>query len=152
MTPVPASIPMRSPTPLARRLGVAGLLPFVGLAVATGWFAPPHDGAAAAALLAYGSSILAFLGAIHWGLAMRADDEAPALAWAWGVVPGLLAWLALLCAVRVGLGVLAVALWACWGMDRLLYPRVGMASWLGLRLGLTAVASACCLAAAVHGP
>lgn len=95
--------------PSALWLGAAGLLPFLGLAAATllglAW-SPP-------ALVAYGATILAFLGAVHWGLALRAPDaeraaELPRLAL--GVLPSLIAWVALLMPLRPALGLLAVAI------------------------------------------
>lgn len=97
--------------PSALLLGAAGLIPFLGLAAASalgfGW-APP-------ALAAYGAAILAFLGAVHWGLALRAPDsesgaELPRLAL--GVLPSLIAWVALLLPLRPGLALLAVAILA----------------------------------------
>ncbi|WP_203074215.1 DUF3429 domain-containing protein [Falsiroseomonas ponticola] len=97
--------------PSALVLGAAGLLPFLGLALASilafGWAAP--------ALAAYGAAILAFLGAVHWGLALRAPEsesgaELPRLAL--GVVPSLIAWVALLLPLRPGLALLAVAILA----------------------------------------
>ncbi|MFC7474774.1 DUF3429 domain-containing protein [Dankookia sp. GCM10030260] len=53
-------------------LGLAGLLPFLGTALLA-WTAPPDwRGVALHALAAYGAVILSFLGAVHWGLALRA--------------------------------------------------------------------------------
>lgn len=66
---------------------------------------------------------------------------------AWGVVPSLLAWIALLWGSSVGLCLLVVGLWACWAVDRSVYPRLGLAGWLPMRLQLTAVASLSCVAA-----
>ena len=48
------------------------------------------------ASLDYAAVILAFMGAIHWGLAMRDRSGAGAGPYLWGVTPSLLAWLALL--------------------------------------------------------
>ena len=60
----------RSLQPLSSRLGYMGLAPFVSLGAAT-FFAPAslHD-LASQALLAYGATILSFLGGIYWGLAI----------------------------------------------------------------------------------
>ncbi|KAG0630444.1 hypothetical protein M758_1G178300 [Ceratodon purpureus] len=60
-------------------LGVAGLIPFVALAPPFAQMIPLPDFMAvghANAQAAYGASIVSFLGAIHWGLAM-ADYAAP---------------------------------------------------------------------------
>ena len=56
---------------LAILLGLGGLLPFAGFAwcvVATA--APIGAHRAMAGLVAYGATILAFLGAVHWGFAL----------------------------------------------------------------------------------
>lgn len=78
---------------LPAMLGYAGLIPFVVLGVGL-WFVPP--GLAEMfdrALLTYAACILAFMGAIHWGMAMSEDANS----WQLGlsVLPALLAWLAL---------------------------------------------------------
>jgi hypothetical protein len=98
--------------PLALWLGLSGLLPFLALSLAVllGW-----TGWAGFALLAYGATILAFLGAVHWGLALRAAPE-EALAepgrLVLGVAPSLVAWVALLLPVKLGLLLLAAAILA----------------------------------------
>jgi hypothetical protein len=68
--------------------------------------------------LAYGASILSFLGGIQWGLAVaRPDGAGLAVRLALSVVPSLAAWLALLLPVRPGLLVLAVSLAAVLAAD-----------------------------------
>lgn len=127
----------------ALMLGPAGLIPFVALAlgVATGW--PGLVGP----LAAYGATILAFLGAVHWGLALASPPtERAATPWrlALGVVPALLAWLALMLPVAFGLWLLAGAIlgtavveaWAC---QRGLVPP----GYMRLRWVLSAGAAAC---------
>ena len=69
----------------------------------------------------------------------------------WGVVPSLIAWVALLINPVAGLCLLAAGLWACFAVDWAVYCRLGMQAWLPLRLVLTMVASVCCIAAAVGG-
>ena len=75
-------------------LGFAGLIPFYLTAVAA-WTAPPPWAAVAIALqLGYAGVILAFLGAVHWGLALGGYGGAEP---SWGrlglgVVPALVAW------------------------------------------------------------
>ena len=79
---------------LAWLLGVAGLIPFF----ACGYLALTPDGAPGTmALLAYGAVILAFLGGVHWGLALpepsgRRERERLGL----GVIPSLVGWVGLL--------------------------------------------------------
>jgi hypothetical protein len=138
--------------PLARALGLAGLIPFVAGAVAVflteGW----SRGLALQALAAYGAVILSFLGAVHWGFALAAADPAarvprlvggvaPSL-WAWGalaLLPPSLACVALAVGFALTLAAEEVAL------ARGLTPR----GYQGLRRWLTAVAGACLVAAAV---
>ena len=99
-----------SPLPaLAWLLGLSGLIPFalLGLGTALGW-----DGLRFP-LLAYGATILAFLGAVHWGLALRAaPDEKPAerARLVLGVVPSLVAFVALVLPVPLGLALVAGAI------------------------------------------
>ena len=132
------------PSPAARWLGLAGLLPFAAGAIAL-WTAPASRHAMVAlALAAYGASIVAFLGGLHWGLAARGGQRSTQ--YAWGVVPSLLAWVALLLPARIGLAVLAATLVACYAVDRRVLPAQGLASWMPLRARLTAVAAASCLA------
>jgi len=137
------------PSPWARRLGFGGLVPFVGLSAAL-WVARPASWPwASLALLAYGAVIASFLGAIHWGLVMR-EGRAPAVSsLTWGVVPGLLGWVAVLLGQVPGLVLIATLLWACYAVDRAVYPRHQLQIWLPMRLRLTLVASISCLAAAL---
>ena len=136
------------PSLWARGLGFGGLVPFVGLAAAL-WVAPPGSRPfVGLALLAYSAVIASFLGAIHWGLLMREAPAPPVLSWVWGVVPSLLGWVAVLLGHAQGLVLMAALLWACWAVDRALYPRHRVQAWLPMRLQLTLVASVSCLAGA----
>lgn len=149
MPPNPTLDPLPNPSRWALRLGYAGLIPFMGLAAAL-WVARPGPSPlASAALLGYGATIASFLGAIHWGLLMRhpARQSLPVLLW--GVTPGLLGWVALLLEPARGLVLIAILLWACFAVDRVVYPRHQMQAWLPMRLRLTLIASACCVAGAI---
>ena len=138
----------RSPTLVAQVLGYGGLVPFVGLSLAA-WLLPlPHRATALTALLAYGASILSFLGAIHWGFTVRDRPAASTRLLVWGVLPSLTAWVALLLPPAPGLWLLAAGLWACFAVDRVVYRLLGVQAWLPMRLWLTLVASLSCLAAA----
>lgn len=131
----------------ALRLGYAGLLPFVAGAVLVWLVRPDVHPYVALALSGYAAVILSFLGGIHWGLAMR--EPAPPLPWlVWGVVPSLVAWLAMLMPANAGLVVFGLTLLACYAVDRRLYPKQGVAHWLTLRFRLSAVAAACCFVGA----
>lgn len=142
MLPVPLA-------PWAKRLGYGGLLPFVGLGLAAWVLQGSRQAQAIFALLAYGATIVSFLGGIHWGLALRDRGDPSVAMLAWGVVPSLLAWAALLWGASSGLWLLAAGLWACWAVDRSVYPRLGLEGWLGMRLELTVVASLMCVAGSV---
>jgi hypothetical protein len=136
-----------SATVPSRVLGYAGLLPFAAAAALALVGPPSWRGPAVTALAAYGATILSFLGAVHWGLALRAPPgEAPA---AWprlglGVVPALVAWVALLLPARPGLamlaaGVVAVAAAETAAAGRGLVPE----SYMRLRWPLSLGAGAC---------
>ena len=140
---------LNRPTRWALALGCGGLLPFVGLAAAVWWLGSTDRSRCLFALLAYGATILSFLGGIHWGFAMRGASDSSIRLLLWGVAPSLLAWLALLLAPEVGLCWLAAGLWICYGVDRSVYPKFGLAAWLPMRLLLTTVASLSCLAGAL---
>lgn len=95
---------------LAWLLGLLGLLPFAGAALAalalTGWQVD-----ALVWLRGYGAVILSFLGAVHWGLALAAG-ESPfnRQRLILGVMPALLGWASLLLPVKGGLWLLAAAM------------------------------------------
>ncbi|MFO0122393.1 MAG: DUF3429 domain-containing protein [Inhella sp.] len=137
------------PSALASRLGYAGLLPFVGGA-ALAWLLARPDYLAEHAfvmqgLSAYAATVIAFLGALHWGLVMRQPEPG---ALRWGVWPALLAWVGLLMPAYAGLVVHGVLLLACYAVDRRSYPRLGVGGWLTLRFRCTVLASLCCFLAA----
>ena len=136
------------PSFLAQRLGLGGLIPFVGLAVAL-WVVWPGDWPLARmSLLGYGATISSFLGAIHWGLVMREGPVQHVPSLLWGVLPSLLGWVALLLGQVPGLLLITALLWACYAVDRVLYPRYQLQAWLPMRLRLTLVASISCLVGA----
>lgn len=139
-------------TPLPRwaaRLGYAGALLFVALAAATWWAPATYRTQAAFALLAYGATVASFLGAIHWGLAMRGPLTPQPGPFVWGVFPSLVAWVALLMPLAQGLVTMALLLGICLAVDRRSYPAYGLSGWLAMRLHLTLVATACLLAGGV---
>lgn len=131
------------PTPVALRLGYAGLVPFV-LGALLVWIvnaeAHPY---ATLALAGYAAVIVSFLGGIHWGLAFR-EPNPPASLFVWGVVPSLVAWVAVMMPAEAGLVLQGAMLWACYAVDRRVYPRHGAADWLVLRFRLSAVAGMAC--------
>ncbi len=132
--------------------GAAGLLPFAAGAAAA-WVVPDADsGLVLGWLAAYAAVILAFVGALHWGVAMM-DAAAPRrdqwLASLWSVTPALVAWAALQLPTRTGVAVMAGTFVLQYAMDRRLARRHAVPVWfLPLRLRLTAVVVFCLGAAA----
>ena len=127
--------------PWAIRLGYAGLLPFVGLTAAC-WLVPlAWRAIVLQGLVGYGATIASFLGAIHWGLAMRGPLTPQPGPFVWGVFPSLLAWLALMMAPALGLMTLTLLLGLCLAIDVRSYPAYGLRLWLPMRMQLTAIAS-----------
>ncbi len=134
----------------ALALGYAGLMPFVGGAALLWLVRPELQPWVEAALTAYAAVIVSFLGGIHWGLALR-QAAPPAALLAWGVVPSLVAWVAVLMAPQAGLVLLGSMLLLCYAVDRRLYPAQGLGDWLVLRFRLSTVAALSCFVAAAHG-
>ncbi|UAW96925.1 DUF3429 domain-containing protein [Halopseudomonas nanhaiensis] len=99
------------PPRLAVGLGMAGLVPFVTGALGM-WVTPEAwRERVLEELMAYAAVILAFMGAIHWGLAMRADErsEKAPIQLGLSVIPPLLGWVALSLPVNFGLPVIFIA-------------------------------------------
>ncbi|MEW6098409.1 MAG: DUF3429 domain-containing protein [Pseudomonadota bacterium] len=133
----------QAPNPVALKLGYAGLLPFL-IGAALVWLVHAEVQPYATLLLAgYGAVIVSFLGGIHWGLGFRQQVPSPG-PFVWGVVPSLVAWVAVVMPAYAGLVVLGVMLVVCYLVDRRAYPRHGLAAWLTLRFRLTAVAALSC--------
>ena len=137
---------MNTPLPaLAWPLGLAGLVPFLAglsaLALGQAW--------AGFAMAAYGATILAFLGAVHWGLALAAPEVATRERLVGGVIPSLVAWVGLLLPapyglVLIGLGLLVLVVVETIATRRGLLPG----AYLRLRWLLSVVAAASLFGAA----
>ena len=124
-------------------LGWAGLVPFGLAALGT------HSGPEALVRYgflggtAYGAVILSFLGAVHWGLAMR-DDRSPYW-YLWSITPALFGFASLL-VFDVEMRVLAlIPLFVLvWSVDRQAGNRGLIPNWyMRLRSKLTAGAVIC---------
>jgi len=142
------SAPHATPPPWVLRLGYAGLIPFVVGAALVHLVDPALMPFTMLALAGYAATIASFLGGIHWGLAMRETTERRLSPYVWGVVPSVLASVAVIMPPRAGLVVLGVLLAMCYLVDRRLYLRCQMQGWLPLRLRLTVVASLSCMVGA----
>jgi hypothetical protein len=128
---------------VADRLGYLALLPFVFGALMIWFVRADARSYAVLALSAYAAVVVSFLGGIHWGLAFRSDAPPTAL-YTWGVVPSLVACVALLMQASAALAIHGAMLVACYLVDRRVYPAQGAGRWLLLRFRLTAVAAISC--------
>ena len=97
------------PDAVTLRLGYAGLVPFMLGALLLWLVRPDAHPYVAAALSAYAAVIVSFLGGIHWGLGFRAQPADPSR-FIWGVVPSLVAWVAVVMPPYAGLVVHGVML------------------------------------------
>lgn len=160
MSPLPLD-PSTSHTPpgrLATQLGHASLLPFVGGAVFI-WLlsgrAPEPFFFLVGALTSYTALVIAFLGGLPWGLAVRVRpeeaDHALVQRTLWtGLIRLVTAWIGLTMPPHAGLPVLGALLIAGYLIDRRLYPLLGASGWLTLRFRLTIVASLSCFLVAAQ--
>lgn len=140
--------------PAAIALGVAGLIPFVGLGILA--LASPNDTDAMRyllALVAYGAVILAFLGGVHWGFVLHpaalpeglsAGERRDAARLGLGVVPSLIGWGALLTPLlgvpEIGLAILIVGFLATIGTEAQLRRRGFVpAGYMVLRYALSTI-------------
>jgi hypothetical protein len=111
---------MRQPFTTAILLSVAGLIPFIVSAIAI-LFDPLEAPLAVQILISYGAVILSFIGAVHWGFALRETAHPgaplpPAVVGAerqlltFGVVPALVGWVALIAMIHFTAPAVAVFL------------------------------------------
>jgi len=125
----------------ARILGLAGAIPF-WVAAALFWFGPDAfwQWKALEVQIFYGVAILSFLGAVHWGVALRDGPEAEGL-WprlGWSVTPALIAWIASLMNPVPALATLIVGVAAAYFMDLRAREQGWLPGWyLELRKWLT---------------
>ena len=99
----------------------------------------------AIALSAYGATVAAFLGGIHWGIGLRHNAPQRKFHMVWGVTPSLVAWIAVIMPAYAGLPLLSLLLVACYLVDRKTWPEAGLRDWMTLRFRLTVVSTLCCL-------
>jgi uncharacterized membrane protein len=133
-------------------LGYGGLLPFIGLALL---IPLSHDyrPLLAVALVNYGAVILSFVGALHWGFTMTAQDmgaEQGRDRLTWSVIPSLIAWIATLLPMPLGCLLLVIGFVVHLRQDRQLLRVISLPAWYWpMRLRLTLVASVCLLVTAI---
>jgi hypothetical protein len=140
--------------PLAAWLGYGGLIPFVTLALAA-TLGGPYADMGDRALRDYAAVILSFVGALHWGFATMSRDIAPGArnrAFAWSVIPSLLAWAALLLPPTASSLLLTAGFALHFLMDRRFVKQTPVAAWyLPLRFRLTLIACLCLILGAWPG-
>ena len=133
-------------------LGYAGLIPFMGLALASS-LEPVRGDLWHELLRSYGAVILSFVGALHWSVAMTSANLAERQrrgVFIWSVVPALLAWTAL-CLHSVAAYALLIAGFVLhFWRDLSLAAIAGLPAWyIPLRLRLSVVASISLAAGAI---
>jgi len=160
--PAPARM-LRGVPPAALWPGLAGLLPFAACALLPLATDPSWHPLLQRALVAYGAVILAFVGAIHWGIALMAARDgadhgadagagsssngdgrgrvaatAAAGRFAWSVFPALWGWLALFPSFVVALAMLGIGFIVQLAVDWRIAGTFGLPAWyLALRSLLT---------------
>jgi len=138
-----SALPIDTKSPVAKQLGYLALLPFIVGALLV-WFVRADARAhVAAALSAYAAVVIAFLGGVHWGFGFVHAAPAPRL-FVWGVVPALVAFVAVLMPPYAGLVIHGAMLVGCYLVDRNIYPLHGAGRWLVLRFRLSLGASLSC--------
>lgn len=147
--------------PLVRKLAYAGLIPFIGLALMVQLAPTPLNYLSAESLAGYGAVITAFMGALHWGANLHTLGKSPSgdrwedhNAWIWGVIPALVAWLALHIYIPVGLVILASALIIQRNIDKETYQHYfssdeAFSAFMTVRNRLTIVSAGCLVWAAL---
>ncbi|MBD8639851.1 DUF3429 domain-containing protein [Sphingomonas sp. CFBP 13733] len=152
MAPAPA--PSGGIPPIARLLGLSGLLPQIGAVALLLGNDPASRFSALAVAYAYAALILSFLGGLWWGLAAR-TEVAPRWLWFASVAPSLIAlvtawpWMVGLRWPGPSLVVLGISLIGALLVDRALV-RAGIAppGWMALRVPLSLGLGVLTLAAA----
>ena len=145
-------MPEAQPVPMPRTvawLGYGGLIPFLALTPAS-LLDLRHAALWSSALYAYGATILSFIGALHWGLAMSLPElsgDERAARYAWSVVPALIAWPATLLSPALAAPLLVAGFIAHYLQDRRLARQARLPGWyLPLRMRLSSVACLCLVA------
>lgn len=127
---------------LAWVLGLGGVIPFAGLAMAAWWGPLDWHSTVIQVLSVYAAVIVSFLGGVHWGAALN-QSVAARRHLLWGVSLPLLAWVvALLPWGIMRLSVFILLLLTALRVDRAWFGGIGASLKFGvLRTVLTALAS-----------
>lgn len=145
--------PTAAPLPAAALwLGLAGLFPFVALAVLR-ILHPDGPPVLHIALVAYAAVVLTFIGALHWAFAMMIPRATRTEQWqmmGWSAIPAITAWFAMVLPVNLDLGLLIAVYWLHYAVDLHVARMRGIPAWyLPLRTLLTLGATLALLAVLV---
>ena len=147
----------RQPFTIAVLIAIAGLVPFL-IFGAIVLLDPLQSQVAIEGLIAYGAVVLSFIGAVHWGFALRdtahpvnGEPLAPAVLGAerqlliFGVVPAIIGWVALSVMLHFNLPALALFLLLAGFFITIVVETIGRgrgvvaANYLFLRWGVSVV-------------
>jgi hypothetical protein len=148
---------LRQPFAVAIALSLAGLIPFLGLGAAV-MLDPLASDIAIQVLVCYGAVILSFIGAVHWGFALRDTAHpvngvplTPAVLGAerqlltFGIIPSIIGWIALLAMLHFSAPALALFLLLAGFFITVVVETIGRgrgvvaANWLALRWAVSIV-------------
>ena len=133
----------------AKLLGYAGLIPFVVFSAGS-WVPLAYVSDATAMLISYAAVILAFMGAIHWGVAMVNNADPSARHFIVSVIPALLGWLALQLPQLLALVVLLCGFIGLFIYDRAVAKVRLFPGWyIPMRIRLTFIVALCLTASLV---
>lgn len=164
---IPSSKPKSSVPTLIKVLGFGGVVPFWACSTPIASWLEENNVMSISSLfggkvsasqvqVAYGATIISFLGGVHWGIAMTSLTPVSLLRqrYVWSVMPSLLVWPTLTFPdVEHAAGVQAALLGLVYMVDRGWYRRGGFPPWyMQLRLPLTVLAAAGCLLTAASNP
>ncbi|KNE55064.1 hypothetical protein AMAG_01000 [Allomyces macrogynus ATCC 38327] len=145
----PISLDLSAVPTTPKLLGLAGLIPFAGATVGA-WTCVGADDIIAFQLVeaTYGASILAFMGAVHWGTAMAhegvTNTNTLSKRYALSVLPSLIGWATLSMPADIALATQLAAFNALLYADVRAWRHGSVPRWYpNLRIWLTGIVSAC---------
>lgn len=147
MKVVQQSTPPEKLPGLVALLGYGGLIPFLAFAIGLGMDLRIAGLDWLHLLLAYGTAILSFVGALHWAFAMMIPAMSEARrrqAYGWSVLPALMGFVALAMDSPLSCTLLIAGFALAYWQDADLANHVDLPDWYPrLRLRLTVIAVAC---------
>ena len=122
-------------------LGWGGGIPFVGAAFAKIFGGPIVGLYALTWGTVYAGTMITFIGAVHWGIAIQHPDDKKRMPLIWSVLPALTVWPIMTFPPFFRLPFLIVGFFVVWIADMISYRRGHLPSWyMKLRHGHTLVA------------